>query len=292
MTSHTDPSSLSGTSPADGPVSLTDTHCHLYHRSFMGPKDPSETFKGTPDGLEEVLERSVRAGVRRILMPAIDMESLVQMERLTELAADLQPDLVLHPMAGIHPCEVTPGYRPPERELELAVASAQVIAVGETGLDGHWSREAMAEQEISLRFHCRLARESGKPIVLHNRETTDELLAIIEQEQDGRLRGVWHCFNGTREQGLRAIDLGLHLGIGGVVTFARAGVAEVVAQLPLASMVLETDAPYLAPTPHRGRRNEPSYLPHTATRLAEAVGVSLPDVAEITSRNATELFRL
>ena len=298
-------------------LSLTDTHCHLYVDFFIRPKaseggsdadrEEAETVKSAmsaespeaakpaepalpPEPAAPFLARAVEAGVDRILLPAIDLDSMEQMDRLLETAHRLQPGLVLRPMAGIHPCEVKPGSRPPEQALADAVFSDRVIGVGETGLDGYWSREAMREQEVSLRLHCRLARESGKPIVLHNRETTDELLRIIEQEQDGRLRGVWHCFNGTVEQGRRAIDLGLHLGIGGVLTYPRSGVSEVVAQLPPERMVLETDAPYLAPVPHRGKRNEPSYLLHTATHLAGVLDVPLAELAALTTRTALELF--
>ena len=280
-------------------LSLTDTHCHLYVEAFNRPNPSSEESRADRAAIESdreaepvapFLARAEEAGVDRILLPAIELASMEQMDRLMESARRLQPGLVLRPMAGIHPCEVKPGSRPPEQALAEAVFSDRVIGVGETGLDGYWSREAMDEQEISLRLHCRLARESGKPIVLHNRETTDELLQIIEQEQDGRLRGVWHCFNGTVEQGRRAIDLGLHLGIGGVLTYPRSGVSETVATLPPERMVLETDAPYLAPVPRRGKRNEPSYLLHTATHLAGVLNLPLDELAALTTRTALALF--
>lgn len=167
-----------------------------------------------------------------------------------------------------------------------------MVGVGETGLDYYWSTDHVEEQKKSLRIHCKIARAVRKPIVLHNRESTDDLLKIIEEEQDGNLSGIWHCFNGTAEEGKKAIDLGLHLGIGGVVTFKNGGVDKTVAELPLDKMVLETDAPYLAPTPKRGKRNEPSFMKFTARKLADIFEISLEEVQERTSKTARRLFRV
>lgn len=193
-------------------------------------------------------------------------------------------------MAGIHPCEVTDQTRLIYDRLSEQAHKADVVGVGETGLDYYWSKEWVAEQQESFRFHCQLARETGKAIVIHNRESTEDLFKLLQQEQDGRLKGVWHCFNGTYEQGLRAIDLGLHLGLGGVLTYKNAGVAEAVRELPLDRLMLETDAPYLSPVPHRGQRNEPAYTRLVAEKLAEIKGLSLEEIAQITSVNARRLF--
>ena len=219
-------------------MQLTDTHSHLYLDAF-------------DDDLESVLNRSVEADIVRIFLPAIDWESLNQMKKLHHNKIDFQK------MMGIHPCEVTESRLDEEERLAEVCDSGEFVGVGETGLDYYWSTEFTEHQKESLRMHCRVAKAVKKPIILHNREATDDMLEIIEQEQDGSLTGVWHCFTGSQEEGERALDLGLHLGVGGVATFKNAGVGEVVAEMPLDKLILETDAPYLSPTPKRGKRNEP-----------------------------------
>lgn len=252
---------------------MIDTHCHIYLEHFE-------------DDLEEVLNRASGAGVEQILMPAIDFGSLRQMEQL------LHDRISFHKMAGIHPTQINEGISTSEEELAGICRSADMVAVGETGLDYHWSSDFKSEQKESLHLHCRVAKTLGKPIVLHNRESTSDLLDIIEEEQDGTLTGVWHCFNGSEEEGKRAVDLGLLLGIGGVLTFKNAGVDETVARLPLERMILETDAPYLAPEPKRGKRNEPGFIKYTAQKLAEVMDVSFSEIVAATTENAVRLFSL
>lgn len=231
-----------------------------------------------------VLDRAVEAGVRHIFMPAINLDSLPKMGRLRH------PDVTFHKMAGIHPTEINEGVATTEKELFELCTQPDIVAVGETGLDYYWSDNYKKEQKHSLEFHCEVAKAFQKPVVLHNRESTGDLLDIIEKQQDGSLTGIWHCFNGSVEEGRRALDLGLHLGIGGVLTFKNAGVDETVAQLPLEKMMLETDAPYLAPAPNRGKRNEPAFVRLTARRLSEVMELSLEEIEDITSRNALRLF--
>ena len=288
-------------------MNFVDTHCHLYLEGFQ-------------DDLEEVLGRAAAANVRDIFLPAIDWHSLQQMDTLTRAASQLheasqqpvesqQSDESQQPvetlpytesyaqspirfwkMAGVHPCDIT-GRREGLRDTLLAYgAMDDIVGIGETGLDYYWSKDHVAAQQESLAIHLEVAKETGKPVVLHNRDSTDDLLGIVREHQDGRLTGVWHCFNGTVEQGREAIELGLHLGIGGVVTFKNGGVAEVVEQLPLERMILETDAPYLTPTPHRGTRNEPSYIPLIAQKLADVMRLGLDEVASVTTHNAYALF--
>lgn len=252
-------------------IRLIDTHCHLYLDEFAGD-------------LEEVYSRAIERGVTSILLPAINRESLEQMNRLSH------PGIHFYKMAGIHPCEIGEETLIDENQLYETASRDSMVAIGETGLDYYWSREWIAGQKRSLKIHCAVARALGKPIVLHNRESTSDLLDLIEEEQDGKLKGVWHCFTGTADEGRRAIGLGFTLGIGGVLTFKNSGVAESVRELPLEMMVLETDAPYLAPVPRRGKRNEPSYVAYTAERLADLMDRPIEEVAEITSRNAEELF--
>jgi len=254
-------------------VILTDTHCHLYLKQF-------------DDDLDEVLQRAVDADIRQIFLPAIDWKSISQMEKLNH------PEITFYKMAGIHPCSVEDNLPVDFEKLQELCSRDEFVAVGETGLDYHWSTDFVNEQKESLRGHCRIAKELEKPIVLHNRESTGDLLDIIESEQDGSLTGVWHCFTGTEDEGKRALDMGLYLGVGGVSTFKNAGVGEVVAKMPMDKLILETDAPYLSPTPKRGKRNEPAFMRLTAEKLAELKEISLEEVAEVTTQNAFDLFGL
>lgn len=252
---------------------MIDTHSHIYLKDF-------------DEDRAEVYARAKATGVETILMPAIDFGSLKEMDSLE------YDGISFYKMAGLHPCDVEEledGFE--EILLELC-SKEEIVGVGETGLDYYWSKEFINEQKVSLRAHCRVAKQVQKPIILHNRESTEDLLNLIEQEQDGSMKGIWHCFNGTVEEGKRAIDLGFHLGIGGVVTFKNGGVDKTVAELPLSKMVLETDAPYLSPTPKRGKRNEPAFMKFTAEKLAEIFELNLEEVVEQTSSNAKSLFGL
>lgn len=252
---------------------MIDTHCHIFLKEFQ---------KDLPD----VLNRAAEAGVKKILMPAINLDSLVDMDKVKH------PRIDFYKMAGVHPGEVEEEDPQLEEKLFDIVSENEIMAVGETGLDYYWSTEHVDEQKKNLTVHCKAAKEFQKPIVLHCRESTEDILKIIENEQDGRLSGVWHCFTGSVEEGKRAIDLGLYLGIGGITTFKNAGVDKTVAQLPLDKMVLETDAPYLAPTPKRGKRNEPAFIKYTAQKLADIKDRSLMEISDITTRNAINLFKL
>ena len=253
---------------------MIDTHSHIYLEQFDKDRD-------------EVMARAVEAGVKAIFMPAIDFSSIKQMEKLS------YHGITFYKMAGVHPCDVegniTKNF---EQELHEFCLRDDFYGVGETGLDYYWSTDFVKLQKQSLHAHCRAAKAVQKPIILHNRESTEDLLDLIEEEQDGSLTGIWHCFNGTVDEGKRAIDLGLHLGIGGVVTFKNGGVDKTVAQLPLDKMVLETDAPYLSPTPKRGKRNEPAFMKFTAQKLADIFERSLEEVVERTTKTANILFDL
>lgn len=252
---------------------MIDTHCHIYLEQF-------------DEDLTEVLDRAREAGVKEICMPAITFESLNQMELIHH------PEIAFHKMAGIHPCDVgeIPGKF--EQQLYDHCSKEEIIAVGETGLDYYWSQDWVNNQKTLLRIHCKVAKELDKPVVLHNRESTTDLLDIIEEQQDGRLRGVWHCYTGTVDEGNRALELNLHLGVGGVTTFKNAGVDQTVAEMPMQKLILETDAPFLAPHPKRGKRNEPAFMKFTAEKLAEIKGMSLDEVDEVTTETAKGLFNL
>ena len=252
---------------------MIDTHCHIYLPQFQ-------------QDLTDVLDRASQAGITDIMMPAIDFGSLKQMDTLAH------PHIRFHKMIGIHPCDAGGEQGDIGSQLLNLGSADEIIAIGETGLDYYWSKDHTDAQQQSLREHCQAAKTLDKPVILHNRDSTEDLLDIIEEQQDGHLRGIWHCFNGTPEQGRRALDLGLYLGIGGVVTFKNAGVDRVVADMPPDRLVLETDAPYLAPVPNRGKRNEPSFMKFTAEKLAELFGISLEETDRITTENARRLFRL
>lgn len=250
---------------------MIDTHCHLYLDQFE-------------NDLDEVLGRAADAGITHIFLPAIDLDSLPKMEQLSH------PNIHFHKMAGIHPTSINDGKGTNEETLAELCRKDDFVAVGETGLDYYWDESYKQQQKESLRMHCRVAKAVEKPIVLHNRDSTTDLLDIIEEQQDGNLSGVWHSFTGTAEEGKRAIDLGLALGIGGIFTFRNANVDEAVKQLPIDQMILETDAPYLAPHPKRGKRNEPAFVKYTAERLAEVMDLPVEEVEVLTDENAFRLF--
>ena len=253
---------------------LTDSHAHLY----------SEQFK--PDRLD-ALRRAQDAGVRTIVMPNVDHSTIDAM-----LALEAQAPETCFAMMGLHPCSVTRGFEPDLYEVEAWLGRRPFAAVGECGLDLHWDKTLLAEQQAALRIQLELAKKHNLPIVLHTREAFAETLALVEAAQDGTLRGVFHCFSGSPEEAGQAIRAGFLLGIGGVATFKNGGADKVLPGLDLQHLLLETDCPYLAPAPHRGKRNEPAYLPLVLRRVAALLGRPEAEVAEATTRNAAALFRL
>lgn len=252
---------------------LIDTHAHLYHKQYDGDR-------------REVVRHAVEAGVGRIYLPNIDAESVVPMDAM----ADAWPDLC-RPMMGLHPSHVG---EDPTRELadvERLLATGRYWAVGEIGIDLYWDRTWLKQQQDAFRTQVRWAKQLALPVVIHCRESFDEVIAIVEEENDATLSGVFHCFTGTPEQARRVIALGdFFLGIGGVITFAKSGLSQTMAEVGLDACVLETDSPYLAPAPHRGRRNETAHLPLVAAALAAATGRTVEDVARVTTANAQALF--
>ena len=253
---------------------LIDTHAHLYDITF-----------DAGDSLASLIERCRTEGVQQVYMPNINLESLPRM-----LAVEKEYPDFCRSMIGLHPCDVTDDYRARLSEMEPWLAKHRFAAVGEIGLDLYHSRTHRKEQEEAFRIQIGWARTHDIPVVIHCRDAFKELLSLLETLQDGQLRGVVHCFTGSYEDAQRVIDLGLHLGIGGILTYKNAGLAEIVEKLPLEHMVLETDSPYLAPAPKRGKQNEPSYLPYIAGKLAEIHGVTPEEVAAITTEQARALF--
>lgn len=253
---------------------MIDTHAHIYlpelRNSFL-----------------DSIERAKAIGIESILMPGIEHSSWQQMQDVISLT-----DFPLHPMYGIHPCEVKSINPALESELIKFCSKPEVVAIGETGLDYYWSQDFVNEQKDSFLTHCRVAKQLVKPIMIHNRNSTNDVLDCVESQQDGRLKGVWHCFTGTLDEGKRAIDLGLNLGIGGVVTFKNGGIDKFLNQIPIEKLVLETDTPYLAPVPHRGKQNEPSFLSLVRNKMALLFDVSEEEITAKTTINAKQLFSI
>jgi TatD DNase family protein len=250
----------------------TDTHCHLFASVFDEDRDA-------------VVQRARDAGIRRIMLPNIDLPGVAQMMQVSQQYPDL-----CFPMLGLHPCSVTPGYRKTLDAMEVMFSQHEFVGVGETGVDLYWDTTFRDEQIDSFEQHIVWARQFDLPVVIHSRESLDLNIQTIRKHQDGTLRGIFHCFGGTIEQGRQIADLNFHIGIGGVITYKNSPLPDVVKQLPASMLVLETDAPYLPPVPHRGKRNEPGYLLQVAETLANALSMSLSDLSGLTERNARQVF--
>lgn len=249
-----------------------DTHSHIYEEEFR-------------DDRELVVERARRAGVERIVLPDIDSEAR---GRLRELA-ERYPEMMV-PLVGLHPTSVGEEY---ERELALVereVGTNMYYGIGECGMDLYWDTRFYREQMKVLEHQLGIARDMGWPVVLHIRNAMNEVMQILRRHS--HVRGILHCFPGTAEEAREAIDRGFLLGIGGVVTFKKSGMAEVVKEIGASHLVLETDAPYLAPVPYRGKRNESGYLPLIAAKIAELIGDEVENIRRVTTENAMDLFNL
>lgn len=253
---------------------LIDTHTHLYVSEFDNDRDA-------------VIARAKELGVGQFVLPAIDSETTVAMHALKS-----QYPNEVHLMMGLHPTHVGANVEQELAHVREQLHAHNFVAVGEIGMDLYWDKSYQKEQQEAFARQIGWALEFDLPIVIHCREAFDEIFEVLEGVNDKRLRGIFHCFTGTLVQARRAIDLNMLLGIGGVVTFRNSGLAETVAQISLDNLVLETDAPYLAPMPHRGKRNESSYLPLIATKLAETHNVSVSEIIKITNENAKKLFEI
>ncbi|NOT51326.1 MAG: TatD family hydrolase [Chitinophagaceae bacterium] len=254
-------------------MTLIDTHSHIYLSEF------------DVDRLD-MMERAHKADLSKILMPAIDSATHEAMLLLEEK----DPDCLA--MMGLHPCSVKENYKD---ELKIArdhFDKRTFNAVGEIGLDLYWDKTFIEQQYAAFHEQLEWALHFDIPVSIHSRNATDECIQVVSAHQKGKLKGVFHCFSGNNEQAQQIIDLGLYLGIGGVVTFKNSGLDRVMETISLENIVLETDAPYLAPVPFRGKRNEPSYLKYVVEKLSEIKGVSAGEIAVITTANAEKLFAL
>ncbi|MEQ9300597.1 MAG: TatD family hydrolase [Cyclobacteriaceae bacterium] len=251
---------------------MIDTHSHIYSPKFT-------------DDRSEMLARAFQAGVERIYMPNIDMESV---EGMMQLASDY-PDRCF-PMMGLHPCSVQEDYRQVLDQMRPMFEVHKFAAVGEMGTDLHWDKSFFKQQQEAFRIQCEWALELSLPIVIHCRDSFWETVEMLEDFKDRGIRGVFHCFTGGKAEAAAAIDLGFYLGIGGVATFKNGGLDKVLPEIDLRYLVLETDAPYLAPVPHRGKRNEPAYTSLVADRLAVIKEIDSSLVIKETTKNAMNLF--
>lgn len=251
---------------------LTDTHVHLYVEAFDDDRD-------------EVLSRAAEAGVGRFFLPAIDSEYTDRMKALR----DAHPEQVFL-MCGLHPTHVKADFEAELAHVARELETGAYVAVGEIGIDLYWDTSLLAEQTEAFRRQIRMAKAFGLPIAIHCRDAFDEIFEVLEGEAGPELRGVFHCFTGTRQQALRAISLGMYLGIGGVLTFKNGKIDQYLGGISLEHILLETDAPYLAPAPYRGKRNESSYLRFVLGRMAEVYGTSEAEIARITTENSERLF--
>jgi len=251
-----------------------DTHAHVYSEQFLGDKS-------------EFLERAALSNVSTILMPAIDAQTHAAM-----LEMEASGPVKCISMIGLHPCSVKEDF---ERELEIIdhyLRNRKFVALGETGLDFYWDTTFKEQQYQAFERQIEWAIQYDLPIVIHSRSSTKECIDLVARYVNRGLKGVFHCFGGSREEANQIINLGFYLGIGGVLTFKKSGLDEVIKQVGLERVVLETDTPYLAPVPYRGKRNEPSYIPLIAQKLSEVMGVTIDEIAEITTNNAKKLFNL
>lgn len=255
---------------------MVDTHCHLYDEAFDADRD-------------EAVTRALDAGVGMMVLPGIDSKSHAAQEALA-----MRFPNCFRQMMGLHPTSVDEGFEEELRMVEerLFDPDAHYVGVGEIGLDLYWDRTFYEQQREVLRRQMRWARQLDLPVCLHVRKAYNELFGLLRDLNFGTHRGVMHCFGGSVQEARRAVEMGFYLGIGGVVTFKNATMAEVVDAVPLERIVLETDAPYLAPVPYRGKRNESAYIPVIAEKIAAIKGVSLSQVDEVTTASANRLFGL
>ncbi len=251
---------------------LIDTHCHLYLETFS-------------DDIQQVMERAFKEGVGQFMLPAIDsseLDNILKLEKTWPGAC--------FAMMGLHPCSVKENYK---EELDLVknwLAKRKFIAVGEIGLDYYWDKTFIVEQKAAFRQQIEWALQYDLPIVIHSRNAIEDCINMVKEQQSGNLKGIFHCFSDDRAAADRIIELGFYLGIGGVLTYKNSGLADVIKDISLEHIVLETDAPYLTPVPFRGKRNESSYIKYVAAKLAEIKGITVEEVAAITTKNAQKIF--
>ena len=253
---------------------MIDTHAHIYAAEFDTDRDA-------------VVKRALEQGVEQILLPNINLESIEPM-----LATEAQYPDVCRSMMGLHPTDVNAEFEATLQTMYDWFDRHPFIAVGEIGIDLYWDKTFKQEQEIAFVTQLGWAKEKQLPVVIHTRDSMEDTINLLAKEQDGRLQGVFHCFGGSVEEAQKINELGFHLGLGGVSTFKNGGMDKVIPHLDMNYVILETDCPYLAPVPHRGKRNEPAYTKLVLERVAELTMSNVCQIDKITTNNAKKLFRL
>ena len=251
---------------------LVDTHTHIYYQ-----EDPQE--------LDHQIKRCLENQITKLFLPNVDSKSIP----LVMNTCQKYPQNCF-PMLGLHPCDVFENYEEELKLIHQEIAKQKIYAIGEIGIDLYWDKTFLKQQQIAFETQINWAKELNLPIVIHCRDAFDEVFEVLKKCNDDQLGGILHCFTGNLAQAQKAIDLGFYLGIGGVVTYKKSGLEEVIAQIDLQNIVLETDAPYLAPVPKRGKPNESSYLIYIANKIAEIKKVTLEEVASITTANSVAVF--
>lgn len=256
-------------------MEIIDTHCHLY----------SEQFK---EDLDQVIDRAKENGISRIILPNIDEESFPEMLSLQAKVPEYFAMAI-----GIHPCSVKKEFQEQIKWVEQEIQQKKYIAVGEIGIDLYWDKSLQAEQTEAFRQQIRLAKQYELPIIIHARESLKEIFQVLDEEDGSTLKGVFHCFIGEEEEIEKVKSYGnFYFGLGGVLTFKNSTLKNFVDQMPMDRIILETDAPYLAPVPNRGKRNEPAYTRNVAQFLADLKLIELEEIARLTSQNAKTLFAI
>ena len=255
-------------------MNLIDTHAHIYSAKFDSDRD-------------QVIEEIKAAGISKVYMPNVDVDTIEKMLDCESRYGDL-----CIPMMGLHPCDVKDDFEQQLQVMESWLNKRKFAAIGEIGTDLYWDKTTFGVQKEALQIQVGWAIERELPIVLHCRESIDQTIELIEKVHNGKLMGIFHCFTGTLDQAKRVVQMGFFLGIGGVVTYKNGGLDQVIPYIGLDKLVLETDAPYLAPVPHRGKRNTPAFLPAIAQKVGDLLEVSLEKVGEVTSQNALNIFKV
>lgn len=251
---------------------ITDTHTHLYSEAF-------------DEDRSAMIQRAIDANVSRFFIPAIDSTYTKAMLQLEE---DFPDNIFL--MIGLHPTHVKKNFKEELEHVEAMLARRKFYAVGEIGIDLYWDKSTLDIQIEAFRYQIHLAKKYKLPIVIHCREAFDEIFEVLEQEKSEDLFGIFHCFTGTLEQAHQAISYNMKLGIGGVVTFKNGKIDQFINEIDLKHIVLETDSPYLAPKPYRGKRNESSYIVQVLEKLSELYGMTVEQVANVTTKNSKQIF--
>ncbi|MEI6138321.1 MAG: TatD family hydrolase [Mariniphaga sp.] len=251
---------------------FVDTHSHIYSEEFSSDRN-------------EVIERALNAGINKIILPNIDSSTIKPMLDL----ADSTPSL-FSPLIGLHPTSVKEDFRKELQIMDYWLGKRDFKGIGEIGIDLYWNKTFLSEQIEAFTTQIRWAKKLNIPIVIHVRDSFQEVIEVIMQEKDKTLDGVFHSFTGNIEQARQVIGLGFKIGVGGIVTFKNSGMDAIVKDIDLNNIVLETDSPWLAPVPHRGRRNECAYITAIASKIASLHQTSIEEVARITTRNAQQLF--